>query len=624
MCRRWLSFVVSLGVTFMGLGSLTALERRQENDLRAGQSAEYVDMGIRLIVVERDDVNGQPLVPGNAEKMREIDRYEKGGIVKMTRDEDGRLSAYIVRESNNPVVWFASRAQADLILHDGPVQYALVQGSEGSGKTTVLAMWTAFRVLDHIGFNREIGITAPTGPRILTVKKEIAKYWRPSWFHFHARDNFYQFHAGPVVQFVTSVSKSKEVGAQGQGNNWVAAASDELQDHPSMDANIQARGRSAPAKFQSGQWVKRWYPRLCTSTFKDSPEWRTFRSIAEKARIAANDNQAERPLWHLSLLLGLESPFVPLEHWEAMRAGLTEREYRRRVLAEDVGPERQIYYSWRRIDDNGKPGNLRPLPIGAVDVTARELSRYGKNMGLLLGHDPGKRQHVTEVLKAYEFPGARLTRDGKVATDADGRRLPPLVRWFVVDEITSDIYNADHPTRVAGPVTVEHHVDCVLKRVREKWGCLGINWRGQRDEDAPGVIVRIDPHTNSGNEHPDRTVYTQWRAAGFTTFAAAYNPQTNKPTPIKVETRIDLLLTLLCNIDGDRRLFVLSDDRGNPAAPNLVRAFETMERNANNDAEWERKDASDLSHWPASVAFAIHSIEKPRIDAYRNRTGATS
>jgi hypothetical protein len=44
-----------------------------------------------------------------------------------------------------------------------------------------------------------------------------------------------------------------------------------------------------------------------------------------------------------------------------------------------------------------------------------------------------------------------------------------------------------------------------------------------------------------------------------------------------------------------------------------------MERNESGKAEWENKDASDLSHWPASVCFAVFAIEKPRVDALRAR-----
>lgn len=606
MCRRLLASLALLGAIV--LSDIAYAERRQIAEIEKRSAAVYVDMGVELRIVERDEKHGRPMVPGNPERMRLVgEPVTRGGIMKIYADDAGNQTARKVRASKNPVVWFASQAQADLILHDGPIPWALVQGSEGSGKTTVLAMWTAFRVLEHIGHEREIGITAPTHNRLGHVKREIKRWWRPSWYRFSERNQKYTFLAGPSVQLVSAVQRSEEAGSPIQGANWVAHAGDEFQDHFSRDGDIIARGRSAP----NGRYL-----RLNTSTFKDSPDWRTFRDVADKAQIAANDDAPKRKLWSLTKLYGLDSPFISPEHWQKMRAGLTDREYQRRVLAMDVGPERQVYYSWSRVTDTGGPANLRPLPLNAVDVTARELSRYGPNLGVLLGHDPGARQHVTEVLKAYEFPGERRV-------GADGRRLAPVVRWFVVDEITSDVYNADTPTKIAGPVTVEHHADCVLKRVREKWGCLEIDWRGQRDSGSPGVVVRIDPHTTTGENHPDRNVYTQWRAAGFTVFAAAYNTA-NKPTPIKVEARIDLLLTLLCNIDKERRLFVLCDEHGRPAAPMLVRAFETMERDAGGRAEWEDKNASDLSHWPAAVAFALHSLERPRIDAYRNRIGAAA
>ena len=596
MCRIWLA----IAAVVVALSSISAAEQREERELDRRQAVGYVDMGIRLIVVERDP-NGRQLVPGNAQKLREVDRIEVGGIVKLYAGADGRPAAHVVRRSNNPQVWYASQAQADLIQHDGPIPSVLVQGSEGASKTVTLVMWTAWRVIEHIGRDCRGGLTAPTGPRLKIVRDEIKKFWRPSWFHYSVRDQEYTFHALPSVQMASAVQRSEEAGSPFQGKNLFWCGSDEFQDHSGLNDDIMARGRTAEAAGFD-------YKRLCTSTFKDSSTWRNFRASAESAKIPVNENEPDgdqRSLWHLTKLLGLESPFIPPSHWQKMKAGLTDREYRRRVLAEDVGPERQLYYAWKRFDvanDNAKlPGNLRPLPLNHVDVTARELARYGRNMTVLLGHDPGKRQHVTEVLKAFEFPSDRRRKD------ATGNALPALVRWFVVDEITTP------------ECTVEAHVDHVLRRVREKYGCLDVNWTGERNDSAPGAVVRIDPHTNSGDAHPGRSVYTQWRAAGFTVFAAAYNPQTKKPTPIKVEERVDLLNTLLCNVDNERRLFVLLLEGNKPAAPELVRALETMERNEQGDAEWERKDASDLSHWPSAVAFAVWSIEKPRIDAYRNR-----
>ncbi len=584
MCRRILLLVFGVLV----LSNLAWDERRQDKEVESLLTTSKVDMGITLHVVERDDANGRALVPGNPEKLRVVETFNLGGMVEIAND-NGKTTARFSGPSVRPVVWHASRAQADLILHDGPIPWALVQGSEGSGKTTVLAKWSAVRVLEHIGFEREIGITAPTGKRLNHVKREIRRYWPRHWFRWSVRDQKYTFHAGPIVQLVSAVQRSEDEGSPIQGANWVAHGGDELQDHFEREADIVARGRSAP----NGN-----YRRLNTSTFKDSTGWRTFTAACK-----ANTTD-----WHVTLLLGLESPFIATTHWERFRRGVTLREYQRRVLAMDVGPERQLYYSWRRTlvsNDNSKhetrqPGNLRPLPIGAVDVTARELARFGRNVGLLLGHDPGKRQHVTEFLKAYEFPENRR--------DVNGRPLLPVVRWFVVDEITSV------------EKTMETHIREVLARVQSKWRCmLQDSYSGAMSTNCPTALVRIDPHTPTGNEHPDRVVYSQWRNAGFHAMAAAYNAQTQRPTPIKVDARVDLINTLLCDTDGERRLFVLCDDQGTPVAPKLVAAFESMERNEQNDAEWERKDGSDLSHWPCSVAFAVWSIEKPRVDALRAR-----
>lgn len=592
MCRRLLALAA---LVLVSLSSITTAESRQEREIAARSSVEYVDMGIRLVVVERDDANGRPLVPGNSQRMREVNRIDVGGIVKLYRDAEGRRGAHIVRKSNNPVVWFASQAQADLIVHDGPIPSELVQGSEGSGKTTVLAMWSAWRVVEHIGHERMGWITAPTGPRLKHVRREIQRYWRPSWYSYSARDLAYEFHAGPTVQLMSAVQRSGEAGSPFQGGNLAFCGSDEFQDHHSRDGDIMARGRSAPEDIG--------YKRLCTSTFKDSTDWRDFRETAEKAVITDEaGNVTGGKLWHLSLLYGLNSPFIPASHWHRMRAGLTKREYQRRVLAMDVGPERQLYYSWKRtiVDGDRKfPGNLRPLPAGAVDVTRRELSRYGNSIGILLGHDPGKRQHVTEFLKAYEFHGENRR-------DAQGRPQPPRVRWFVVDELTTP------------ECTVEAHVAQVLARLRSKHRCNLLDpYTGMASANSQSALCRVDPHTNSGSLHPGRSVQTRWRQAGIQTMAAAYNDQ-QKPTPIKVEERVDLLNTLLCNVDDERCLYVLDTDAG-PAAPELVKAFETMERNEQGDAEWERKDASDRSHWPSAVAFAVWIIEKPRLDAWRAR-----
>jgi hypothetical protein len=66
-------------------------------------------------------------------------------------------------------------------------------------------------------------------------------------------------------------------------------------------------------------------------------------------------------------------------------------------------------------------------------------------------------------------------------------------------------------------------------------------------------------------------------------------------------------------VHGNRRLLVACDDTGRPAAPALVKALESMERNAEDRGEHEKKNGDDLSHWPAAVGYALWQIEHPRL-----------
>jgi len=534
-----------------------AIERQIEAD--ADESDRYVDMGVLLSVVEMDLKNGLELEPGKP-PVRIVRQHRLGGMLDT-------WTRQIVGPSARPRYWQCSPQQEPLILHDAaqPV-WTLIQGSEGAGKTVTLAMWIYCRVLEHCGHDREIGVTAPVFARLGHVKKAIATLWDARWYRWKERDQSYRFRAGPLVQLVSAHQQSEDAGSPIQGANWVACASDELQDHHDREADIVARGRSAPGGV---------YKRLCTSTFKDSTEWRNFRDVASKA-----------PDWRVVKLLGLDSPFVWPRHWERFKAnGITLREYQRRVLAMDVGPEAQLYHCWARSVD-GAPGNLRPIPLGAVDVTAEVLAPYaaaGERLTVLVGHDPGKRQHVSEFLKAYRFRGEKVAR------------------WFVVDEITTV------------DATIEKHVVEVLDRARSKWHAHQVDRRGQADPTSGRLLVRADPHTRSGDDHPDATMYTVWRAHGVKIRAAAYKPGSTEPGVIKRESRFNLMNTLLCDVNGTRRLFVACDDNGTAAAPKLVKALETMERNAEDRGEHEKKNGDDLSHWPAAVGYALWQIEHPRL-----------
>lgn len=562
--RRALALLVA-AVLVVSVSSALAWQRRAvERQLidDADESDRYVDMGVLLSVVAMDLDKGHQFEPG-LPPVRIIRQHRLGGMLDT-------WTRQIVGPSERPRYWQCSEDQERLILHpDSDPLWLLVQGSEGGGKSVALVMWAYCRVIEHAGHDREMGITAPVFSRLAHVKKAAAKLWDPKWYRWKERDQSYKFRSGMLVQLTSAHQQSEDAGSPIQGANWVACGSDELQDHHDREADIQARGRSAP----NGR-----YKRLCTSTFKDLSDWRTFREVASKT-----------PTWRLAKLLGTSSPFVWPSHWERMRTGgITLREYQRRVLAMDVGPEAQLYHCWSRKLEDGSPGNLRPIPLGAEDVTAQVMAPWGRNISVLVGHDPGKRQHVSMFLKAYRF-----------ADDARRGDLRP--RWFVVDEVTTP------------DATLDAHVADVLKRVRGRWKCNLLNFDGRPSAESPQVLVRIDPHTRSSNAHPGQDFYTIWRKAGFVAKAAAYKPNSTDPAQILRESRFNMMNALLCDVDGTRRLFIACDDAGGIAAPHLVKALESMERNAAGEGEADAKDANDLSHWPAAVGYALWQIERPKL-----------
>lgn len=546
----------------------------REFEASIDETRRFVDLGVRLTVVEMDrelaDAYERQSVRPAAPPVRELRSHLLGGMWDT-------WEKCFVGPSESPREWRCSIEQEPLILHpdDAPL-YTLIQGSEGAGKTACLTMWLWLRVLEHAGTGAEIGGTAPTSGRVGMIEKGIAEHWAPHWYRHGITKHVYRTPCGPVVQLVSAHQRSEAAGSPLQGFNWVACASDEMQDQFQLEADITSRGRSASGSR---------YKRICSSTFKDSSEWRDHRDRCERA-----------PDWNVVRMVGLSSPFVWPAHWRRfLENGITSREYQRRVLALDVPPESQLYFSWQRVLADGSPGNLRPLPLGAVDVTDEVLAAYrqpgGGAVSLLIGHDPGKRQHVSVFLKAYRFA-------------EDARRGDTRPRWFVVDEVTTP------------EATVHTHAQEVLKRARDVWHVNRLDYRGRPSEGSPQLLVRIDPHTNSGDEHPGQDVYATWRSLGMTARAAAYQPGTTKPQTIKRESRIDMVNTLLCQLSPDgpdrRRLFVQCDDTGKAAAPRLVKSFETMERDASGKAENERKNKDDLSHWPAAVGYALWQLEHAR------------
>jgi hypothetical protein len=128
--------------------------------------------------------------------------------------------------------------------------------------------------------------------------------------------------------------------------------------------------------------------------------------------------------------------------------------------------------------------------------------------------------------------------------------------------------------------------------------------------------VRIDPYGNT-DARPHRGVNATFLSHHLDARPAAYAPGSDKPGTIRKEWRIEMVVNLLKAASGKRRLFVDCDDRRQPVAPRLVEAFENSARNGDGEAETDRKDERDLSHWPAALGYALWSLERPKYDPVR-------
>ena len=200
----------------MGNRALPQTRNACEAEIRAVASSfdRYVDMGIVLHVVTQDPA-GRELIAG-APKVRIVRTHYRGGII------DAKASKpFICGPSRNPTVWYCSEDQEQVLFHaDDQKLGQLVYGSEGAGKTSVLAMWHVFNVLAVAGEGKEGGQTAPTEARMAMIRAELFRICRPDWFTYSASDDLLTFCDGSRIRLVSTYRKSKASGSPIQGYNW--------------------------------------------------------------------------------------------------------------------------------------------------------------------------------------------------------------------------------------------------------------------------------------------------------------------------------------------------------------------------------------------------------------------
>lgn len=578
--RPWLALVVLM---------LTADAYRHRQIMRdvledVEGADRHVDAGVTLHVVASDP-NGKELLPG-CPPMRILRTSRHGGMID-TKSNPPALGPGSTYERT----WYCSEDQAAALFAPSSAPPAqLVQGSEGAGKSRLLVYFHYFRWLEFLGQFREGGQTAPTLERLGAVKGEMVACFGHNWCRWVERDDFtgFVFCDGTRIRFRYTHKQSEAKGSPIQSYNWSWAGRDEAQDSVEAHADIQARGRTAPR----GR-----YQQLATATAKDSPDWRTLRDTLEASG-----------LWARRTLLGPSSPFVWAAHWEAMRKTMPDREYRRRVLAQDVVPEKATYPDWSRNENL-----IEVPPVGSmrwVDVTDRELRASGANLKMLVGHDPGNTIDVSLFARAYTVSAFDPRRPylGSFARYERGEARP---FWVVHAELNTE------------QSTTENHIVELLKLVQERWS-LNLLSRDDRDgryrhnPNGNQILVRADPAGNTDNR-TDKSVYTQFANAGIKIKPAAYNADNDGHGRVPREAGVELVNTLICNAAGERRLFVERLPDGRPAAPKLVAALESSERDDSGRAEVMRKGKGDTTHWPAALRYMLWAIERPRLQLVGRR-----
>lgn len=529
----------------------------------------FVDAAVTIRKVIADP-HGAVLVHGKP-KLKVIDERKLGGVIdtQLERPE-------IVKESIDPLIWYASPDQWDALFYDdNQILAQLIHGSEGAGKTRLLAMFHYRMWIRFLGLGYQGGQSAPTLARNGLVRAEMESMYRPSWGRYVDRDEFQGFEMceRSTIRFRYAHQQSAAKGAPWQGFNICWMGRDELQDQVAAHEDIESRGREAP----DGK-----YYQLATATAKDSTSWRELRDVLLGSGY-----------WKKRTLSIFRSPFIAPLFLETKKKTITPREFLRRFgdprtgEVGDLMPELAVYYGWLRTR------NLVARPQIARDVTPAILSNYrsyvrpGAPFVLLAGHDPGVIYNTTEILKLLMF--------GDVPT------------WTVVGELQTK------------QTTAREHARKLADYVR---ATFGVEYAPTRHDPNPGgkMLTFIDPHGKGEGQTDYQSVYMAFQKEGLD----AFNPAPMS-TRIKRTARVEMMNRLLggsADSDGVPRLVIATDDQRRPVAPRLVESLESLKKRPGDDDPEGRqtKNEDDKTHAPVAVAYALWMFEQEAFTEQTIRT----
>lgn len=536
---------------------LRKLRQRVRSLTRSGE--RHVDFGATLQPVARGDGTAGDIRVGEA-WVRRCGSARRIGcrLDTLTKSSAGRFT------SGPELLYAESQSEPLFFGENKSIRRMVVVGSMGSGKSEIGARWIVRQCLRFR--NVSGGIGAPTNKRLRIIYKKVRKLLPSTWIRaIRTALGEIELKNGVTLHFFATKEASAQTGSPFAGLDFAFAMVDEEQDvaDEALD-ELEMRGRSAPGGY---------YPVLSTCTLKDTPQWRN--------RLARYENQHGCRV-HRMLLTA--NPFVAQTYIDALKHSLPPRAYRMRVLALPAPPERATYPTFSR------KRHVRRIPdVGVRCVAQRELRRFGGDHRLLLGHDPGKIWQVTTAMRPLEIVGE------------------PGPVWFAVGELSTRGTTEDHVSRL--PAWLRGMADVGLVEWAEHSGPI---------EEHPLVIA--DPHSDDNaysENRPDKTVYLEFKNRGWDIRSAAYVTHRGG-TKVKVgrvpkEPRIQMMCALLHNSADETRFYLAADERGNPYAERLAGALEMSERDERGIAEADRKDESDVSHWPCSVGYALWPVERTRM-----------
>jgi hypothetical protein len=351
-----------------------------------------------------------------------------------------------------------------------------------------------------------------------------------------------------LVRFKSAQRSSKNRGSPIQSFSWDWVCVEESQSIENYALkDLRERGRRAAKSFRI---------------------YHSATNVIDNPQFTVRKDQFRRdPQKIICKFPGENNPFVKQVYWEHLKRdeAYTPREYRVRILCEDLPPESLAYGEYDSITGIVP----RPMLTGRYeDITRRKtIECLGEDYAAewIIGHDFGELTSVSMLLKCY--------RD----TQEKNREV-----WWACREFT---------TRFGTPTDAHFRI---IKKYFAEDDCIVIG----------------DPGRNT----KDVSHYELVRAEGFRVIRAW-------GAPIVRRHRVTMCKRLLLSADGVRRLFLESrPETRDPWCNRLAHAFLTQTAEA--ELVEVRKNIHDQTHYPAALQYGLFPFERiVGLDANERNTG---